>query len=75
MWIVMLKTLSCFFAVSWHGEMDLVLWEVPSDGEFQVVLTLPVMQCFIVLVECVEGMICMFDAYIHHSKIIHVECE
>ena len=71
----MLKTLSGLVAVSWHGEIDLLVWVVPCDGESQVAFSLPVMQCGVVHIQCLKEVFGMLDADVFHSKIIHTECE
>jgi len=50
-------TFSSFVAISWHEKMDLVLRVVPCYGEDQVALTVLVMGCFILLIECLEQVI------------------
>ena len=69
----MLKMLSGLVAVSWHGDMDLLVWVVPCDGESQVAFPLPVMRCDVVHVECLKEVFGMFDANVIHSKVIHTE--
>ena len=49
-----LKSLSGILAVPWHGEMDLLVWVVPCDGEAKVAFPLPVMRCGVVHVECLK---------------------
>ena len=59
MWIYMMELLSSFVAISWHEKMDLVLRVVPCYGEDQVAFTVLVLECFILLIECLERVIGM----------------
>ena len=71
----MLKLLSGLVAVSWNGEMDLLVWVVPCDGEFHIAFPLPVMRCGVVHIECLKEVFGMFNADVFHSKVIHTECK
>ena len=71
----MLKTLSGLVVVSWHGEMDVLVQVVPCDGESQVALSLSVMRCGVVHIECVKEVFGMFDVNVFHSKVVHTECK
>ena len=68
-----LKSLSSLVAVPWHGQMDLLVWVVPCDGETEVAFPLPVVRCGIVHVECLKEVFGMFYANVLHSKVIRTE--
>ena len=68
-----MKTDASFLTVAWHGELNLSEGVVPFDCETKVTLAFPVLRRFVVFVECLKKVLCMFDTNVFYSEIINTE--
>jgi hypothetical protein len=71
----MLKTCECFGDIVQHGDVYSLSRVIPVDVHAKILLTIPIVQAIVVLVEDGSEVFGMFAANILDAKIVHTKCE
>ena len=70
-WVGMFEARQCVFNVPWHGDVHLLLFVIPVNGEPNVSCARSVLGDFIVFSEGVHEVFVVLPVHILNPKIIH----